>query len=69
MYGGYQEAVAEFLLDQRTNVNLIVYQEDGSFITALDIATKVFDVTSCRVNIHLLYVLVDVARLRRGGER
>ena len=40
-YGGHTAAVSEFLSDDRTNINLIVRQEDGGYITALDIAYKV----------------------------
>ena len=40
-YAGYTETIAEFLKDDRTNVNLIVKQEDGKCITAMDIAIKI----------------------------
>ena len=40
-YAGYAETIAEFLQDERTNVNLIVKQENGQCITAMDIAIKI----------------------------
>lgn len=43
VYGGYTEATRTFLEDQRTDVNLVVYQEDGNYLTALDIAMKIGD--------------------------
>jgi hypothetical protein len=43
-YAGYTAAVQEFVSDLRTNVNLIVRQENGSFLTALDIALKIGEV-------------------------
>ena len=43
VYGGHVSAVQNFLTEKRTNINLIVYQEDGSYITALDIALKIGD--------------------------
>jgi len=40
-YGGYHEAIARFIADDRTNVNLIVRSEIGDRITALDITRKI----------------------------
>eukprot|EP00757_Euglenozoa_sp_SAG-D1_P025531 gene25531-1700_t len=40
-YAGYTDTIAEFLKDGRTEVNLIVKQEDGQCITATDIAIKI----------------------------
>ena len=40
-YAGYSDTIAEFLSDDRTNVNMIVKQEDGKCITAMDIAIKI----------------------------
>ncbi|CAN0357097.1 unnamed protein product, partial [Ectocarpus fasciculatus] len=41
VYGNHYNSVKEFLSDPRTVVNMVVRQEDGSFITALDIAMKI----------------------------
>lgn len=51
VYGGHTEAVREFLLDKRTNINLAVYQEDRTLITALDIAYKIGDMGSEMVDL------------------
>lgn len=40
-YGNYLNSVMEFLNDPRTEVNAVVRQENGDFITALDIAEKI----------------------------
>merc|ERR1711879_796924 len=40
-YAGYTKAIALFVDDKRTNVNLVVQTEDGGRITALDIARKI----------------------------
>ena len=40
-YAGYASSVAAFLEDSRTLVNMVVRQEDGGLITALDIALKI----------------------------
>lgn len=40
-YAGYTDTIAEFIKDKRTEVNMIVKQEDGKCITALDIAIKI----------------------------
>ena len=40
-YAGYRDAVAAFLEDPRIDVNLVVRQEDGGRLTALDIARKI----------------------------
>ena len=42
-YGNHVLAVEEILASARTKVNLVVGSEDGAYITALDIAFKVFD--------------------------
>ena len=42
-YAGYVEAVNLFINNVRTNLNLVVLQEDGAYITALDIANKIGD--------------------------
>ena len=42
-YASHVLAVEELLAHQRTDVNLVVGQEDGGQITALDIAFKIFD--------------------------
>ena len=41
VYGNHYDSVKEFLEDTRTVVNMIVRQEDGAYITALDIAKKI----------------------------
>jgi ankyrin repeat protein len=40
-YAGYTDTISEFLKDERTNVNLIVKQEDGQCISPMDIAIKI----------------------------
>ena len=42
-YGNHVLAVEELLTSTRINVNLVVGQEDGGHITALDIAFKIYD--------------------------
>ena len=42
-YGGYTAAVKELLRADDIDVNLVVLQEDGAYITALDIAEKIGD--------------------------
>ena len=37
VYAGYDDAVREFLRDERTNVNLLVRKENGECMTPLDI--------------------------------
>ena len=41
VYGGYTASVQEILHDPRTNVNIVFYTEDGSYVTAMDIAYKI----------------------------
>ena len=40
-YAGYTDSVEAFVADARTDVNLVVNDEQGNFITALDIAQKI----------------------------
>jgi hypothetical protein len=42
-YGGHEEAVQMFLRDKRTDINLVVLREDGSRLTAVDIADSTGD--------------------------
>ena len=41
LFADHFEAVEAILLDERTNPNLIVMSEDGSYLTALDIAYRI----------------------------
>ena len=43
IYGGHTAAVKAMLADKDTDLNLVVQQEDGGYITATDIATKIGD--------------------------
>jgi hypothetical protein len=40
VYGGYTASVEAIVMDSRTHVNMVFYTEDGSFVTATDIALK-----------------------------
>lgn len=62
IYAGYTDAVRLFLSDSRTDVNIVVRQEDGGYITALDIAYKIGDVGEKIVD------LLITANAKRYGE-
>jgi hypothetical protein len=73
-YAGYSAAVSALLKDPRTEPNLIVYQEDGALLTALDIALKVsftnYLTTLTIIFIELtLYTLYVTCRFRKEVRR
>lgn len=70
-YAGYVDAVKEFLKDTRTDVNLVVRNEEGGHITALDIAYNIGKIGEPLVELlknHDAHTFDDLKAMSFGGE-